>query len=57
MDNNAILVLIETHEYQKKGIVYSNNHFRNNWNSFRRSNGCILLHKSQNAAGNWRIDV
>jgi hypothetical protein len=57
MDNNTILAPIETNEHQKKGIGYSNSLFRNNWNSFRRSNGCILLHKPQNAARNWRIDV
>jgi hypothetical protein len=37
---------------KKKGIGYNNSLFRNNWNFFRRSNGNILLHKSQNAARN-----
>lgn len=46
MDNNTILAPIETNEHQKKDIGYSNSLFRNNWNSFRRSNGYILLRKS-----------
>ena len=46
MDNKVTLAPVETNEHQKKDIVYSNNLFRNNWNSFRRSNRYILLHKS-----------
>ena len=57
MDNKVMLAFIESNECQKEDIVYSNSLFRNNWNSFRRYNGYILLHKSQNAARNWRIDV
>jgi hypothetical protein len=47
---------VKTNEHQKKGIGYSNNLFRNNWNFFRRSNGYILLHELQNAARNSRVD-
>jgi hypothetical protein len=43
----------KSNEDQKKGIDYSNSHFSNNWNSFRRSNRYILLHELQNAARNW----
>lgn len=57
MDNKVTLAPVETNEHQKKGIGYSNRLFRYNWNSFRRSNGYILLHELHNAARNWRIDV
>ena len=57
MDNKVTLAPVETNEHQKKGIVYSNSLFRNNWNSFLRSNGYILLHELHNAARNWQIDV
>ena len=57
MDNKVTLAPVETNENQKEDIVYSNSLFRHNWNSFRHSNGYILLHKSQNAARDWRIDV
>lgn len=40
----------------KKNIAFSNSLFRNNWNPFRRSNGYVLLHKSQNATRNSEID-
>jgi hypothetical protein len=53
MDNKVTLTPVESNEYQKKDIVYSNSLFCNNWNSFRRSPGYILLHKSQNAPRNW----
>ena len=53
MDNKVTLAPVETNEQEKEGIGYSNSLFRNNWNSFRRSNGYILLHQSQNAARNW----
>ena len=43
----------KTNEQEKKGIDYSNSHFSNNWNYFRRSNRYILLHESHNAARNW----
>ena len=43
MDNKVTLSLVETNAYQKKGIDYSNSLFRHHWNSFRRSNGYILL--------------
>jgi hypothetical protein len=56
MDNKLTLTPIETNEYQKKAIAYSNNLFRNNWDRFRHSDGYILLHKSQNATRNWEID-
>jgi hypothetical protein len=43
MDNKVTLALVETNEQEKKGIGYSNSLFRNNWNSFRRSNRYILF--------------
>lgn len=56
MDNKVTLSPVATNEHQKKGVDHSNNLFRNNWNTFRCSNGYILLHELQNAARNSRID-
>ena len=44
MDNKVTLAAVETNEIKKKVIGYSNSLFRNYWNSFRSSNGYILLH-------------